>query len=150
MYPILLSLHNIMRWLVVIAGIWLLIRTYMGLFSKSDWTDTEGKAVRFFVIFLDVQLVLGLILYFVSPLIQAAMSDMGAAMGDDQLRFFSVEHFSMMILAVILAHIGSVMVKRAAESRSKYIRSAIWFTIAALIIVAAIPWWRPMFPALSL
>ena len=149
MYPILLGLHNIMRWLVVFAAIWLLIRTYMGLFSKGDWTETEGKAMRFFVIFLDIQLLLGLILYFVSPLTQAAMGNFGAAMGDDSLRFFAVEHSFMMIVAVILAHIGSVMVKRAAESRSKYIRAAIWFTITALVIVVAIPWWRPMFPVLG-
>ncbi len=138
-----------MRWLVVFAAIWLLIRTYMGLFSKGDWTETEGKAMRFFVIFLDIQLLLGLILYFVSPLTQAAMSNFGAAMGDESLRFFAVEHSFMMIVAVILAHIGSVMVKRAAESRSKYIRAAIWFTITALVIVVAIPWDRAMFPGLG-
>ena len=149
MYPLLLSVHNIMRWLVVIAGVWLLIRTYMGLFSKGDWTDTENKAMRFFVIFMDVQLIVGLILYFISPLTQAVMGNFGAAMGDDQLRFFGVEHAFMMILAVILAHVGSVMVKRADESRSKYIRAAIWFTITVLVIVAAIPWDRPMFPALG-
>ncbi len=149
MYPILLSLHNILRWLVVIAAVWLLIRTYMGLFSKSDWTDQEGKAVRFFVIFMDIQLLLGLILYFVSPLTQAVMGNMGAAMGDDQLRFFGVEHAFMMIVAVILAHVGSFMVKRAAESRSKYIRSAIWFTISTLVVLVAIPWWRPLFPMFS-
>jgi len=149
MYPILLSLHNIMRWLVVIAAIWLLVRTYMGLFSKNEWTDQEGKAMRIFVIFRDIQLLLGLIVYFVSPLTQMIMADMGAAMGNDQLRFFGVEHAFMMIVAVILAHIGSVMVKRAAESRSKYIRSAIWFTISFLIVLAAIPWWRPLFPMFS-
>ena len=81
MYPILLSLHNIMRWLVVIAAVWLLIRTYMGLFSKSDWTDQEGKAVRFFVIFMDIQLLLGLILYFVSPLTQVVMAQYGGGNG---------------------------------------------------------------------
>ena len=70
-------------------------------------------------------------------------------MGDDQLRFFGVEHAFMMIVAVILAHVGSVMVKRAAESRSKYIRSAIWFTISTLVVLVAIPWWRPLFPMFS-
>lgn len=148
MYPILLSLHNIMRWAVLIAGVWLLIRTYMGLFKKTEWSDQDGSAVRYYTISMDIQLVLGLILYFVSPVTQAVMGNMGAAMGDDQLRFFGVEHISMMIIAVILAHVGSMTVKRAAESRSKFIRAAIWFTLSALVVVVAIPWWRPMIPAL--
>ena len=148
MYPILLSLHNIMRWVVVIAGLWLLIRTYMGLFTRSEWSDTESSAVRYYTISMDVQLVLGLILYFISPVTQAVMDNFGAAMGDDQLRFFGVEHISMMIIAVILAHVGSMMVKRAGESRSKFVRAAIWFTLSALVVVAAIPWDRPLIPAI--
>ena len=148
MYPILLSLHNIMRWVVVIAGLWLLIRTYMGLFTRSEWSDTESSAVRYYTISMDVQLVLGLILYFISPVTQAVMDNFGAAMGDDQLRFYGVEHISMMIIAVILAHVGSMMVKRAGESRSKFVRAAIWFTLSALVVVAAIPWDRPLIPAI--
>ena len=148
MYSLLLALHNIMRWAVVIAALWLLVRTYIGLFTKGDWSDRENGAVRYYTISMDVQLLLGLILYFVSPVTKAAMSNMGAAMGDGTLRFFGVEHISMMIIAVILAHVGSVLVKRQTESRSKYIRSAIWFTLSILIVVAAIPWWRPMIPAL--
>ena len=146
MYPIFLILHNLMRWVVVILAIYALVRIYMGVFGKREFTETDRKALSFYAIGMDVQLLLGLILYFfLSPLTQAAMSNFGAAMSDSNLRFFAVEHLLLMLVAVILAHVATVMARRGATSSAKFNRAAIWLTLSVLAVAAAIPWaMRPL------
>lgn len=144
MYGVLLFLHNLTRWIVVLAAIWALIQMYGGWFRKTPWTDGDSQASRFFTISLDVQLLIGVVLYIVSPLMQTAMQDFGAAMGDSDLRFFAVEHVLMMLIAVVVAHVGSAMAKRAIDDVKKHRSAAIWFTISVVIVLASIPWWRPL------
>ncbi len=60
MYPFFLALHNIMRWVVVILAVYALVRIYLGLFRKGDFTETERKAMSFYNIGMDIQLLLGL------------------------------------------------------------------------------------------
>jgi len=69
----------------------------------------------FFMITLDLQLLLGLVLYFVlSPFTTQALNDFGAAMRNAPLRFFAVEHVTLMLAAVILVHVGRVLARKAA------------------------------------
>jgi len=66
-------------------------------------------------------------------------------MGNDVLRFFAVEHIFGMVVAVIVAHVGRVLSKKAAGPRKKYRAAAIWYTFSVLVILAMIPWDRPLF-----
>jgi hypothetical protein len=94
---------------------------------------------------IDLQLLVGLILYFaVSPLTRMAFQNMAVAMKDHELRFFSVEHTTYMLIAVILAHVGAVMSRRAATDRAKYRAATIAYAISLLVMLAGIPWWRPL------
>ena len=81
MYPFLVGTHNIMRWIVLALAIWALFRVYAGLFGKKDFTETDRKAMSFFSIGLDIQLLLGLILYFMGGWF-SVMSNMGSASGE--------------------------------------------------------------------
>ena len=146
MYPIFLIIHNLMRWVVVILAIYALVRIYMGVFGKREFTETDRKALSFYAIGMDVQLLLGLILYFfLSPLTTAAMGNFGAAMSDSNLRFFAVEHILLMVVAVILAHVATVMARRGATSSAKFNRAAIWLTLSVLAVAVAVPWaMRPL------
>jgi len=147
MYPIVLGLHNIMRWIVLIVGILATVRAFMGWLGKRPWTDRDNKLGLYFTISLDVQLLLGLLLYVVlSPITTAAFSDFGAAMADPTTRFWLVEHISMMIVAVILGHVGRTLSKKATVDTKKHQRAAIFFALALLAILAAIPWFRPLLP----
>lgn len=149
MYTVILALHNIMRWVVVILAIVALARAYRGWLGRREWTEADRKAGVFFGIGMDIQLLLGLILYFfLSPTTTAALRDFGAAMSNDQARFFALEHILYMFVAVVVVHIGSVMARRAKEPVARHRLAAIWFSLAALILVIAIPWWRPLFPGL--
>jgi hypothetical protein len=145
MYLITLALHNFTRWIVLALGAWALYRAYSGWFGKREWTPTDRKAGMFFSIAMDVQLLIGLVLYAVlSPVTQAAFANFGAAMRDQELRFFAVEHLATMIVALVLVHIGSVVSRKAPTAVAQHRRAAIWFTLAMLAVLFAIPWWRPL------
>jgi hypothetical protein len=147
LYLLTLSLHNLLRWIVLILGIVAAVRAWIGWLGKKEWTETDRKLGSFFGIAFDTQLLLGLLLYFVfgSPWTAAILSgDFSTAMQVTEMRFFSVEHTFMMILALVFAHLGSMLAKKAQEATAKYRAAAIWFTLALLLILAAIPWFRPL------
>jgi len=148
MYTFVLALHSWIRWLAVLTGILATISAWSGAGAKSGAADRWG---RFFVIALDVQLLLGLLLYFVlSPNTRAILDDFGAAMRDPAARFWAVEHVVTMLLAVVLAHVGRVLARKAPTPGAKQMRLAICYTIATLAMLGGIPWpgmtsGRPLF-----
>lgn len=150
MFTAVLALHNILRWVVLILALIVLIRSYSGWFARREWSPADRKAGMFFTISLDVQLLLGLVLYlFLSPITRAALQDFGAAMASEELRFFALEHLFYMLLAVILAHVGSVAARKAPEQTAKHRRAAFWYTLALAAVLVGMPWWRPLLPGLA-
>jgi hypothetical protein len=93
------------------------------------------------LIAMDLQLVIGLLLYFVvSPTMEAIRANMGEAMRNPQLRFFAVEHLSAMFVALVLVHGGRVLARRAATPAARRRRELICYGLATLIMLLAIPW----------
>ena len=149
MYSFFLALHNIARWAALILAIVATVTAFLGWFGKRQWSARDRKIGSFFGIAMDIQLLLGLILYFVySPLTRNALADFGAAMGVRDLRFYAIEHAFYMILAVVFAHLGSILARRAPDSKAKFQRAAIFFGLSLLLILLGIPWTRPLFPGL--
>lgn len=149
MYPFILAVHNIVRWVALILAILAVVRAFLGWFGKREWTDRDRKIGIFFTSAMDIQLLLGLLLYFVfSPLTTSALRDFGAAMGIDNQRFFAVEHAVFMVLAVVFAHLGSAFSKRATDPMKKHRIAAIWFGLSLIIILLGMPWMRPLLPGL--
>jgi hypothetical protein len=148
MYPYVLGLHNIVRGLVLLAGVWSVVLAWKGWFSKGQWTATEDKATKAFTGMLDLQFLIGLSLYlFFSPLTRAAFGDMGSAMRDAPIRYFLVEHPTIMLVGIAFAHIGSVKVNSGASDAEMFQRASIWFGLALAAIVGFIPWARPLLPS---
>lgn len=148
MYPFVLGLHNIIRWAVLILGLLAIVRAFLGWTGKKPWTGLDNRLGLFFTISLDVQLLLGLLLYGVlSPITTGAFADFGAAMSDPSARFWLVEHIFTMVVAVVLAHVGRSLSKKAPTDVAKHQRAAIFFTLALLLVLAGIPWSRPFLPA---
>src|SRR5690606_40967319 len=88
-----LFLHSWMRWVVLAAAVIVVLRALRGWLASQPWGPTDDKAGRIFTGVLDLQFLLGLILYAVlSPITTAAFTDMGAAMRDSLLRYWAVEH----------------------------------------------------------
>ncbi|MEO6330923.1 MAG: hypothetical protein ABIO55_18455 [Ginsengibacter sp.] len=136
---IVMVLHNLIRWAVLIFGLWTLFSAISGVISKRNYTSSDSQGNFLFMLSCDIQLVLGLVLYFANSWFER-LKDLGNNMKDANNRFFTMEHALMMIIAWILVHAGRVSVKKAATSSAKHKRSLIFFGLAILIILAAIPW----------
>lgn len=135
-----LPIHNILRWAVLVFGVWALINAVTGIASKRSFSGNDNRTSLFFMISCDVQLLLGLILYFNGMWFNMMKNNAKEVMHDSVNRFFAVEHALMMIIAWLMVHIGRSMVKRADSDAGKHRRSLVWFGIAIVIILAMIPW----------
>jgi hypothetical protein len=133
-----------------------LIRAFRGWLGKGDWTAGDDRLGILFSSGIDLQLLLGLLLYiFLSPATKAAFSSFGSAMSNPSLRYWAVEHILLMVVALVLAHVGRATSKRAQAAAKKHRRAAIFFGLATLAILFAIPWpffsyGRPLIRLLSL
>jgi hypothetical protein len=140
MYSSILLLHSWLRWIVIIAGLLAFARAASGASGRKSWTPADDRAGFWFSTALDVQFVLGLVLYFfLSPFTAAALDDFGAAMKNPGLRYFAVEHVFGMLIGVALVHVGRVRARKA-DSLRRHKVAAIFFGLALLAILAAIPW----------
>ncbi len=146
MYPTILFLHNLLRWAVLLGGLYAITKSVLGVMHKREFTQAENRAHLLFVIFCHTQLLLGLILYFISPVVQEALGNMGAAMKDARLRLYAVEHISVNIIAVVCIQVGRTLSKKATDSVVKHKKALIWFTIGMVLILSRIPWqYSPLF-----
>ena len=143
MYTSLLQVHNILRWVVLLAALITLAKYFMGWFSQQNWRRSDNILGIVFTSLMDLQLLVGLLLYFVySPITEAAFQDFGAAMQNSDLRFYAVEHSFIMLIAVVLVHIGRVRTKKVETSKAKFRNGLIFFGLAYLVIMLGIPWGR--------
>lgn len=138
MYTTLLYLHSWLRWIVLIAGAIAAVRAVMALSSKRTWTADDRKFQLLFVISLDLQFVLGLVLYFVSPIIQFA--NFKDNMKVSALRFFAVEHVFLVLIAIAVVHILSAKSKKATDPVRRLRLWSIGSLIGVVLVLAAIPW----------
>jgi hypothetical protein len=146
MYTAILAAHNIVRWLVLLAGLWAAFRAWRGWMARGVWTATDLSAGRTFVNLISLQLLLGLVLYGVSPLIRQGLGDLGAGMRTPSIRYFLADHVVMMLVAVALAHIGLGRVRKAQSDSARFQAAAIWWGIASAAVAGFIPWNRPLWP----
>ena len=135
-----LVIHSILRWAIVLLGVWAVLSALFAVLSKRAYRSSDNKLSLFFMISCDLQLLLGLVLYFTGMWFEKLKSGMGAVMKDPAERFFTVEHALMMIIAWLLVHVGRSMVKRADTDAQKHKRTLIYFGIAMIIILVMIPW----------
>lgn len=134
-----LVLHNILRWAVLLFGLLTVLNAFSGVIKKRPYTESDNKSNLFFMISCDIQLLLGLILYFTNGWFDR-LKDLGNNMKDPYARFFTMEHMSMMLLAWILVHVGRSAVKKAGTDVAKHKKMLLFFGIAFLLIIASIPW----------
>lgn len=139
MYLTLLTVHSLVRWVVVALALLGLVRGLTG--RDAPWSAADETPRRWLPHAMTLQLILGLGLYFgLSPLVTQARADMGAAMKDPTLRFWAVEHLVTMILALALVHIGGARTRRATEPAAKRRTMLTFFGLATLLVLWAIPW----------
>lgn len=139
MNTIINALHSWNRYLVLIALVLVLYRSWTGWMGKKSFTKADNTASVALLGLAHLQLLLGLIQYFfTSGLARAARADMGAAMKDPWLRYFGVEHITIMLLGIACIQVGRTLSKKAGDDLSKHKKLAIWTTIAFLLIVGGL------------
>jgi hypothetical protein len=139
MYGFLIKFHNIFAWLVLATGIFVIVKA---LTARTTWGDGETSWVRRLTLFVHLQLVAGLALWFVSPTVAQARTVMSDTMKDSAMRRVVVEHPTLMVLAVVAATVTSVMVRKASGSEAKAKKALIGTAITLLLAAAVIPWQR--------
>jgi hypothetical protein len=142
MTPTLLLIHSLLRWAVLLVMVAVTATMALRYAKAAAWTATDRRAALFFTILLDVQFLVGLVLYGVSPITRGAMQDMATAMREPSVRFFVAEHPMIMLFAVALAHAGSVFAKKAPTDRLKFGRATMFFALSTALVLWGIPWWR--------
>jgi cobalamin synthase len=133
-YEIFKDLHSGFRYVVFVLVLLAIIQSLLGWLGKKPYTEVNRKINLFALISAHTQLLIGIILYFLSPLVQFN-SD---TMKNDTTRYFTVEHWVMMIIAIILITIGHSKSKKIILPESKHKTIAIYYIIALLIIIGAI------------
>lgn len=140
-YPLVLSLHGLTRWIVVIGGLWLILAAISSL-GRTSSADVSPMRVpwRVYMGGLHLQFLLGLLLLFISPLALATWADMGGAMKVRPMRFFAVEHTTMMLVAFVIAQMGSIRARKALDAARAARVSLAFGGVSLVLILAAIPW----------
>lgn len=140
MHQTLLTLHSINRWLVLISllyGVFLSARGYLKLraFGSHD------NLIRHLTATIShVQLLLGLSLYMISPIVKFDPAVAETSLWMDEHLFFRYVHIALMVISVVLITIGSAKAKRMQTDREKFGTMLLWFSFALLVIIVAIPW----------
>lgn len=139
MYGAIIGAHNVLAWLVLVVGAMVLMKAAT---AKAAWSDADTSWVRRLTLLVHLQFVVGLALWFVSPTVQAARAVMGDTMKNPELRRAVVEHPTLMLLAVIMATVTSVRVRKALGAETKARRALVGSVVTLLLIAAVIPWAR--------
>ena len=134
-YDILRHFHKGWAYLALLLLVVAVVNAIVGLTSKKEFTAKDRKIALFGLIGSHVQLLGGLILYFVSPLGLA-----GFSMKVAEARLTSLEHPFINVVALVLITIGWSKHKRATTSELKFKSFAVFYTIGLLLILARIPW----------
>lgn len=139
MYTGLQHLHSGLAYLVILAlalvVFWMLFKTLTG----KEFSEQDRKIAMIAFILSHVQLLVGLILYFVSP-IGFALLQSGTAMGDPSLRLTALEHPVINILAIVLISIGYIRAKKLTNSQPKFRSIYMMYAIGLILILSRIPW----------
>lgn len=141
MYTTVLFLHSWVRWAVLLLGLLAIYRGASGLAGGRRFLPADRKVGLFFLISVDIQLLLGLALYLgLSPVAQMAMAKGGAMMKETSLRFWGVEHLLTGVLAWLAAHVAWVSIKRGQDDPTRLRRLAVGAAVALVLAAARLPW----------
>ena len=136
LYTILLHSHSGLRWIVLAALVYAVLIHWLGWRRGHAYRSSDRILAISSVALIHVQLVLGIILY---VLVWGSKVDFGQ-MANSMIRFYTVEHSLMMILAVVLITWSNAKAKRISDASRRYKLISISWLIALLIILTAIPW----------
>ena len=138
MYTGFQHLHSALAYVVLLLLIIAITMAKYGYFFKKPFTETQRKVTLFALIGSHVQLLIGLAVYFISPLGFSNLS--GETMGDSMARLYALEHPLINIIALVLITVGFSTAKRMTEDKKKHFRIVLMYGFGLLLILSRIPW----------
>ena len=141
MYSVLKTIHSYWAYLALLILIIAVVNALIGMSSKKAFGANDIRLSLFGLIFSHIQLLIGLVLYFVSPWFdQWSALGMGGVMKDAQTRLYLVEHPFTNIIAIVLITMGWSMHKRQTQDAKKFSRIGVFYTLGLLLLLSRIPW----------
>ena len=141
MYSSALWLHSWLRWAVLVTGLVAWLRAIGGKTARRPWTPQDELWGLLLTISVDLQFVVGLVLYFfLSPITRLGLRNFAAAMQIPVARFFTIEHVIGMIAGIALVHIARVKIRKAADANRKHRLAMVLYGIALVLVIISIPW----------
>ncbi|MBN9386016.1 MAG: hypothetical protein J0H74_34990 [Chitinophagaceae bacterium] len=139
-YSLLLFFHSLFRWLVLSGLLFTLSRAALRWTGQKSFTRLDNKLRHITATLAHVQLTLGYVLYFNSPLVQWFRTHFREAVRQLPVVFFGLIHIILMTLAITFITIGSAVAKRKSTDLEKFRTMTLWYGVALAIILLAIPW----------
>lgn len=140
MYQTVKNLHSYWAFLVLLILLVAVVNAIMRNSSNKEFTAKSLRISLFALIVSHIQLLIGFVLYFVSPMFDFWGTMGGKVMSNSTMRLYLVEHPLINIIAIVLITIGFSKHKKKAESSSKYKTIAIFYGIALILLLTRIPW----------
>lgn len=140
MYSYLLISHSWLRWIVLVALLYAIGRAYSGLGNTRPFSKSDSQVLRVTTRIITIQFLLGLGLYFTSPLTQYFLDNFSEAVHEREPRFFGMEHITVMTIAVAVIELGAAKVKRQRDDKLKFQTMLRWLVIGLLLMLSSIPW----------
>jgi predicted membrane-bound mannosyltransferase len=123
----LIEVHSVFRWVVLIVAVGAIILAVLSARGRREWDGTSDRMAFFFTLAMDLELLIGLALWFVES--RWSSSD----------TVLSWLHPLAMVAAVGLAHVGRVRSDRATASADRGRQAAIFFAASLMVVLVAIP-----------
>jgi hypothetical protein len=139
-YTPVLAIHSWLRWITLLLAVGATMNAW-----RPD-TDLSARPPgrywdTFFMMALDFQVLFGLLLYFgLSPTSKFGLENMGAALQNSTIRFWTLDHIAWMTAATVLVRVGRVLAINAKTSATRRKWRFLFFALTTLTIIAGIPW----------
>lgn len=139
-YHLSLILHSYNRWLVFAS---LIAIIGWSIHQKNKNISFENRIPilqKTVLISLDFQITFGLILYYYSPIPSYFWKNLPETMKEREIRFFGLEHLTVMLIAAIIIHLGILKSTKKITDKEKYKTLIVWMVIGLILIISSIPW----------
>jgi len=140
MYVAVVFGHSVLRWVALLLGAVAVWRAATGRSSGRAWSSTDSAACLAFTIALDLQLLVGLVLYVKSPVTILGLHELDLAARSSSLRFFTFIHPVIMLASIVCAHIGQRRIHSATSDAGRFQSAMVFHGLALILAVAGTPW----------
>lgn len=130
----LLHTHSLLRYLILAGLLIVIVRSLAGWMNKKPYTGFDNKVSLYLFIFTHIQLLIGLVQYMVSDTVQFN----AGTMKNKELRYWAVEHITIMLMAIVLITVAYISVKKITTDEAKHKRMFVFNALALLLILVAI------------